>query len=286
MPPLAEALGRQDDPPPPGEPQRMAAGLLARAHECRDPRTTRPDARGACHCGSPLFAPLGPLARAAERLNDGQLQQGRIAIAIPLAAKKLNFIDTLKIFAMRAAKPAPRRVLANIGNEGVELPVAFHDPIMPIVGEDRGDGAPLCTTRSLRCSAPLRGSLSCAGPLRRASLPRGVLPIRPRQSPHELVNHRAERHPLLTCRQLDQQMNVIGHDHVAPDRLDHIPLQVKVLDDVMKRPRNRILDNPSTINCRQPLKPPQRDHIVIRSRIVKACQSNAHVAFTSTSSSL
>lgn len=44
MPPLAEAFGRKNDPTPARAPQRVAADLLARAHERRNTRAARPDA--------------------------------------------------------------------------------------------------------------------------------------------------------------------------------------------------------------------------------------------------
>ena len=79
MPPFAEALRRKNDPSPAREPQRVAAGFLARAHERRHSCPARPDARSPCHRRAPFFATLGPLARTAKRFQDRKIQERRIA---------------------------------------------------------------------------------------------------------------------------------------------------------------------------------------------------------------
>ena len=85
-------------------------------------------------------------------------------------------------------------------------------------------------------------------------------------------------------------MNVIGHDREASDRLDAIPRLVKGLDDIDEQPRNRIglkimtllvADHPRKFG--KTVGALDRDHIEIRSRIVKTSQPNAHLSFFSLS---
>ena len=72
MPPLAEAIRRQDDPPPAREPERVSTGLLTWAHERADPSTARPEPLGTGHRRVPFRAALDKLARIAHRLENGR----------------------------------------------------------------------------------------------------------------------------------------------------------------------------------------------------------------------
>ena len=118
VPPLAEPLGRKNDPPPARKPQCVAAGLFARAHESGNARATRPEARSPRNDLTPLFATLNPLARTAERLQDRQFQKRRVAVAIPLAPKEIDWYCR-KVGDDIRDLPFPPRLAAQCGADGL-----------------------------------------------------------------------------------------------------------------------------------------------------------------------
>lgn len=139
---------------------------------------------------------------------------------------------------------------------------------------------------TLTPNAPSRSGKSAAqarsaGPVSRGGSARRE--VRLFQCPRQHSHDDRQAHPLLDIANLDQQVNMIGHDRKAGNRLNAIPRLMKGLDDVDEKPRRRIglkivtrhiANHPGKLG--EAARALDRDHIEIRPRVVKTSQSNAH----------
>ena len=162
---LAEAFGRKDYPLAARCRYRVAACLFARAYERADPGSARADARGARDGIVPFQTVFAPFAGAAKRLDHGKLEKRRVAVPEPFSPEKLHFSDTAEILAVEFSQPRPFRVFADIARKCLELAVAFHDPIMPIEGEEMQTvGAVFGGTPTVYGAGKSHASARSAGP--------------------------------------------------------------------------------------------------------------------------
>lgn len=132
MPPLPEALGRKHDKRASGLEYRVAACLLARAHEGADASAARADALRLRDGLPPFAAALGPLAGAAERLDHRQFEKRRIAVGEPFPSGERQLFYAAEIPGVLVAQPCAARILTDVARKGRKLAVFLYYPVVPI----------------------------------------------------------------------------------------------------------------------------------------------------------
>ena len=121
----------------------VAAGFFAGAEEGPDARAAGARARGPEEGGPPFGAVFRPGAGAAEGLEDRQLQEGGVAVGVPVASGEGEGSGAAEVAPVFEAPPGALGVLADVQREGGELAAAENDPVVPGGVEDRRHGGRL-----------------------------------------------------------------------------------------------------------------------------------------------
>jgi len=273
VPTRAEALGRKDDELAASLGDGVSAGLFERAHEGRNARAARPDARGRVDHRQPFGRTFGRRAMAFEGRQDGQVENRAVAVGEPAATEKLDFGHSAEILGVGAALPGACGVFLDVTAKGCKLAGLLDDPIVPVILEYRADETARCGTRGFAGRGFARANHS---------------PISFGKSLLERVDEATQGDSLGYVANLDQQVKMVGHDHEGRDLFTAAPLHVKALDDRFERAGDFVFDEAVGSDlgkCRQPLESFQGHHVVIRRLVVETGETSHIVTYFSKRSS-
>ena len=276
MPARAEALRRQNDIGAAGLGNGVPAGFFKRAHEGRDASAARADARS---LGEKRFC-LGRFERgramAFEGVKNGQVQYLEVAVAEPVLSEKLDFPNRLEVARVFAAQPGARRVFANVAAKRRKLAALLHDPVVPLGLED-GRGRLRGRLRGRATCKTLCGGVWKWG-FARCGVCRNNLPIGIAKRFGKLADQNPKRDAIWNIANLDEQMDVVGHDHERRDLVKATPFDVEALDDRDKDLGDFVFNQasrPEMGKVSQPLESFQGDHVE-KGRLVVKTEETGH----------
>ena len=276
VPARAEALRRQNDIGAAGLGNGVSAGLFKRAHEGRDASAARADARS---LGENRFC-FGRFERgramAFEGVKNGQLQYLEVAVAEPTLPEKLDFTNRLEVARVFAAQPGASRVFANVAAKRRKLAALLHDPVVPLGLEDgwwrlhrRLRGRATCKTL---CSGVWKWGFA------RCGVCRNNLPIGVAKRFGKLADQNPQRDAIGDVANLDEQMDVVRHDHERRDLVEATPFEVEALDDRDKDLGDFVFNQasrPELGKVSEPLESFQGDHVE-KGRLVVKTEETGH----------
>ena len=264
MPSFAESFGREDDEASASLGDCVAAFFFAWAHESADAGAAGSDAL--CRRGErPPFARVGnELARTLERRYYRKVEKRRVAVGEPFAPAELDGSDATKEALVFLAKISARRVFFDVLPEGGKLALLLDDPIVPIWGEDVW-WRRRAVRRTLR-KKPFVGRV-----LRRAASA-AQIPVCAAKSLRKLAYQHSERHSFRSVFYLDQEVDMIRHDHEGRDFFEAAPFVVESANDCLESTGGFVLDESVRADFGKGLDPLDRfqgDHVIKRRFVVE-----------------
>ena len=136
MPSGSESLRREDNPSSAGFRDCVAAFFFERAHESGNSRAAWSDARRGGYERVPLLGAQVGVAMTFNGHKDRQLEDVGVAVGEPFPPEEFNSPDGSEVFRFGATHGGAHCVFAYVATEGLELPVALDNPIVPFLAED------------------------------------------------------------------------------------------------------------------------------------------------------
>ena len=264
MPSWPEAFGREYDQFASGLCDCIAAFLLAWAHESADAGAAGSDAGGVFGEGEPFGRILCELSRAFEGCYDRHVENRGVSVCEPFVPGKIDARYATEEAGVFMAKISARRVFFDVLPEGGELALLLDDPIVPIWGEDVW-WRRRAVRRTLR-KKPFVGRV-----LRRAASA-AQIPVCAAKSLRKLAYQHSERHSFRSVFYLDQEVDMIRHDHEGRDFFEAAPFVVESANDCLESTGGFVLDESVRADFGKGLDPLDRfqgDHVIKRRFVVE-----------------
>ena len=160
-----------------------------------------------------------------EGVKNGQVQYLEVAVAEPTLSEKVDFTNRLEVACVFAAQPGASRVFANVAAKRRELAALLHDPVVPFGLEDGRGRLRGRATRGTQCGEDREAGRA------RCGVCRNNLPIGVTKRLGKLADQNPQRDAIRNIANLDEQMDVVRHDHEWRDLVKTTPFEVETLDD-------------------------------------------------------